>query len=499
MGMRKETGPEGFWKRYEGMLREDFPAFQRYQNQSLPKTIRINTLRNSVSEFLELVKITHPDWRLTPHPFSCTVYFIDRTDKTFPLGKTIEHLQGRFYIQEASSSLPPLAMDVFPGQKVLDIAAAPGSKTTQLAALLGDDGLLLANEFSSSRIKTLAFNLQKNAVSRVSVSHFSGEKIGIFLPNFFDRVLLDSPCTGEGVFRKMPDALLNWSEKRINIAAKLQKKLLCSAFQSLIPGGILTYSTCTFAPEENEAVVEYLLQKFPEETEIIDLSSLFLGAENAPGLSCFRGTTFLHGKKMLRIWPHLFNSEGFFVASIRKKRVYSKKINIRSHSLRKKYYPMPKKYCLPSFGIILRHKDHTVQMVQEYFLKKYYFEFSEKSFFFQRENILWLVPNFGEVLIKNIRLERPGVQIGKIIGKGTEQIRISHECALAFGAFFKGDGVIELCLLETKQFLSGKNISSLPHIPMGDIILRYKGIPLGTAKNMGKVLKNNIPRNFIVQ
>lgn len=513
--VKNQAGPDGFWNRCQILLGVDFDVFSDFQKKPLPKVIRVNTLKNSVEQFLLWQQKTHPDWQLQPHPFGAGIFVIDRADRSVPLGKTIGFLQGRFYIQEASSCLPPFALGVSPGQKVLDAAAAPGSKTTQIAVMMQGDGLLVANEFSSSRTKTLVFNLQKNGVPNAMISHFSAEKFGTLLPDFFDRILLDVPCTGEGTFRKDSEALLHWSEKKIGSAAKLQKKLIRSAFESLAPGGILTYSTCTLAPEENEEVVESLLSEFTNLAETQDLSTLFNGAEKALGLSGFEDKKYPNGKKMLRIWPHLFDSEGFFVASIRKNPSPNKGHGeMSSWGRRKEDNNKSRRFVLHSKGkplnpgTFLRRKDSISEVVQKTFREYYGFLFEHDTDFFRKNDDVWLLPTFGGEVMTSVRLERPGLRLGKLISSSKSfdvYFRLSHECVIVFGADFSGDRIIELSFEQAQDFLKGKNLVQLSdrscqiaELPKGDIVLRYNELPLGIAKNTGIMLKNNLPRNFVM-
>ncbi len=512
--MEKATDTTGFQQRCKTILGNQYSKFQEAQSSPLPKIIRVNTLRNSVEQFLKWSAKNHPDWELTPHIFGKGIFAINRESHTIPLGKTLGHLQGRFYIQEASSCLPPLALNIKPGQKVLDIASAPGSKTTQIAALMKGEGLLVANEFSASRAKILAYNLQKCGVSNVALTHFSGEKFGRSTPKFFERILVDAPCTGEGTARKDSDALTNWSEKRICTAAKLQKSLILSAFESLVPGGALTYSTCTLGPEENEEVVEFLVESFPQEAEVIDLSTLFPGAEKAKGLSSFEKKNFPNGKKMLRIWPHLFNSEGFFVASLRKRSASLDKIE---HQIKRGKYknnlphrkPAKKRFVLHGKerplnpGTFLRQKDSTTEFVRSVFADEYGFLLPTPSNFFRKNADIWLLPNGSEEILPAIRFDRVGIRLGKIVPCSKKSMRntfrLSHECVLALGKFFSGSRVQNISFPQAQKFLQGVNIDPvIPDAPKGDLVLLYEGLPLGLVKNLGNIWKNNLPRNFVI-
>lgn len=198
-----------------------FDDFLAACQRPLRRSIRVNTLKISVADFLQL---TAPyGWTLTPIPWCEEGFWIERDNEdALPLGSTAEHLSGLFYIQEASSMLPVAALfaDGNAPQRVMDVAAAPGSKTTQIAARMNNEGAILANEFSASRVKVLHANISRCGISNVALTHFDGRVFGVAVPEMFDAILLDAPCSGEGVVRKDPDALKNWSpESNQEIAA----------------------------------------------------------------------------------------------------------------------------------------------------------------------------------------------------------------------------------------------------------------------------------------
>ncbi len=285
-----------------------FDDFIAACQRPLRRSIRVNTLKISVDDFLSLV--APYGWQLAPVPWCAEGFWIEREDDdALPLGSTAEHLSGLFYIQEASSMLPVAALfaDNRQPERVMDVAAAPGSKTTQIAARMGNAGGILANEFSASRVKVLHANISRCGISNVALTHFDGRVFGAALPETFDAILLDAPCSGEGVVRKDADALKNWSpESNLDIAAT-QRELIDSAFHALRPGGTLVYSTCTLNREENQSVIEWLLSRYPQAVEILPLGELFPGAADA-----------LTAEGFLHVFPQIYDCEGFFVARLRK-------------------------------------------------------------------------------------------------------------------------------------------------------------------------------------
>ncbi len=477
---------DGFWQRWQDFFPEqEFEKFCNAQNSSLPKTIRVNLLRNSVEEFLDWVKKHHPDWQLTEHRFGKGIFLIDRADRKAPLGNTIGHAEGRFYIQESSSCLPPLALKPQPGETVLDMAAAPGSKSTQLAAMMNGNGTLVANELVTSRVKKLVFNLERCGVPNALVTSVDGTRFGEALPEFFDAILLDVPCTGEGTFRKDREALDLWSLARIEEAAYLQEKLLSSAWNSLTPGGRIVYSTCTLAPEENERVIARFLAAVGDEAELIDLSRLFVGAEQCSALVEFEGEHFPQLKKALRIWPQLFDSEGFFIAALRKKGDIQK-ASSASLTLAKK-----------SKEEFLGQKEK--DQLLDFFNSRYEFSFPEGYEIIKRESDrridYWLVPVAGIGVLNTLPVSRPGIRLAQ---KHTNNLRLDHEFVIAFGNICAGKYIYEASLSEAQSYFRKENLApnNLAELPEGDIIVRHDGIPIGISKKVNGVLKNNLPIHF---
>ncbi|MGH8102980.1 MAG: NOL1/NOP2/sun family putative RNA methylase, partial [bacterium] len=270
--------PEGFRKRYEQMLGGEAAAFFDACARPLRKSLKVNTSKVSIADYEARAKAN--GWELTPIPWSPGGFWIDRENRAVPLGKSVEHYGGWFYLQEASSMIPaevlfgrpvanPESRIPSPGI-MLDMAAAPGGKTLQLAGALGQSGIVISNDIVMDRVRALVANIERAGALNIGVTMYNGNQFGNLLSNTFDRVLLDAPCTGEGTIRKDRDALENWSMRGIEKMARTQAPLAASAFKALKPGGVMVYSTCTLSPEENEAIVESLLRKFPGNAEVVE-------------------------------------------------------------------------------------------------------------------------------------------------------------------------------------------------------------------------------------
>jgi len=225
---------------------------------------------------------------------------------------------GHLYIQNPASMLPPLLLAPRPGEKILDLCAAPGSKTLQMAAMMQNEGWISAVEAVKERFFRLRANVERHGASIVHTYHRDGTKVWRYVPEEFDRVLLDAPCSSEGQFAAgNPDSYRYWSVRKISEMARKQKKLLFSAFHCLKPGGILVYSTCTLAPEENEATINWFVKKFADRIDILDIPAGYEALQ--PGLASLRGKPFdQRVRKCGRIFPDQL-MEGFFVCLMRKR------------------------------------------------------------------------------------------------------------------------------------------------------------------------------------
>ena len=235
------------------------------------------------------------------------------------LGRALEHLLGYYYVQELSSMLPVIALNPQPNERILDLCSAPGSKTTQISAEIKNTGTIIANEISLGRIKILASNLERCGVTNTLITKKDGITLCKKLKKmnfYFDKILVDAPCSGEGTLRSSPKTCIMWNIKTIETLSKTQKRLFESAFEILKPNGELVYSTCTHAPEENEAVVDFILKTFKDKIKIEEIK---LPIKFRQGITQLENEKFNpEVKKCARIYPQDNNTEGFFLAKMRK-------------------------------------------------------------------------------------------------------------------------------------------------------------------------------------
>ncbi|MFH1377031.1 MAG: RsmB/NOP family class I SAM-dependent RNA methyltransferase [Candidatus Woesearchaeota archaeon] len=295
---------EKFIERYSKLT--NFQEFKEASLKQHPKSIRTNTLKITPTKLKQRLK----EFKLKQIPWCKEGFWVEgeRTD----LGNLPEHGLGYFYIQEASSMLPSIALDPKKGDFVLDIAAAPGSKTTHLAALMKNTGLIIANDPDYKRIKALNMNIQRSGITNTIITKMPGR----FFKNLnFDKILLDAPCSGTGTIRKSPRTILEWNPNNIKRIAGIQRQLIKTSFENLKKGGILVYSTCTLEPLENEGIVSHLLENYPN----AKLEKINIKIKSSPAILEFEDQKFdPEVKKCLRIWPQDNNTDGFFVAKILK-------------------------------------------------------------------------------------------------------------------------------------------------------------------------------------
>ncbi|MFH1802847.1 MAG: RsmB/NOP family class I SAM-dependent RNA methyltransferase [archaeon] len=293
--------------------REDFEKYEKIIHTQPQDFIRCNTLKTSPKELLE--KLNKKGWQVK-QPFEEYPEIMLITGDLGPgeLGNSIEHQIGYFYVQEISSMLPVLTLDPQPGDFILDLFASPGSKTTQMASKMQNQGTILANDLKIDRISILVTNLERCGVSNTIVTRKDGISLASRLAksNYtkFDKILLDVPCSGEGTLRSSPKTFIQWNHKVVKKLSRQQKKFFAFAIKCLRKGGTIVYSTCTHAPEENEEIISFALENFPIKAETVALP-----LKTRPGITRWKDEEFHKDVcKACRIYPQDNDSEGFFVS-----------------------------------------------------------------------------------------------------------------------------------------------------------------------------------------
>ena len=287
--------PEQFLDRMKGMLGEEYDAFLESFSEEKYQALRLNTLKVAVNG--ESADVMHVPFHLTPVSWAENGYYYEKED--YP-GKHPYHEAGVYYIQEPSAMAPVTLLEPEPGEQILDLCAAPGGKSTQIAAAMNGKGLLISNEIHPARAKILSENIERMGIRNACVTNETPGHLAQVFPEYFDKILVDAPCSGEGMFRKNEAACQEWSLENVELCGARQGEILDCAAQMLRPGGRIVYSTCTFAPTENEGSIERFLARHPEfQVFPIDKEKLGIQGDNAP---------------TLRLWPHHIKGEGHFAA-----------------------------------------------------------------------------------------------------------------------------------------------------------------------------------------
>jgi 16S rRNA (cytosine1407-C5)-methyltransferase len=472
--------------RYQPLLSpQDFVKLQAEVKQPLSPTIRINLLKHDPTVLTERLHQLY-GWELEPIPYCPSGFRVDSGKQS--LSNTIEHRMGDFYIQEAASMLPAELFDVEASKHplVLDMAASPGGKTIHLADRINDQGIIIANDSSRSRITALQIVLQKWGVINQAVSCMPGELFGELYPEVFDLVLLDAPCGMEGLRATSSHPMRAISDKERQRLAQRQQKLLESALLTAKVGGQIVYSTCTLALEEDESVLAALLKKFPDVFAIDDLQR---------ALPIFAAGLISNGQinfpdeisHSIRLWPHLCHTAGFFAARLTKKKAILNQYNPKVHRSKK-----------IGFTLILT-KD--VSLICQTFMQE--FGFDLKNLFEQQdislwkyEEELWLLPNQYLQDFPDLHQISCGLRLGKLLESG---ISPSHEFAARFGLQFQ-TGKLLLADELLPAWLRGEDLRgfSMHEISKGKIVVvtDRHGRNLGRGKVQATQLKNLLPNRL---
>lgn len=305
-----------FVERMKLLLDEkDYGLFYKTLDKPYFNSIRCNTLKISADELKQKLekkwKIKQP---LKEHP---EIMVIENHLEPGEIGKAPEHLLGYYYIQEISSMMPALVLKPDKEDNVLDLCASPGSKSTQIASMMENKGVFIANDLSLDRIRILSTNAQRCGATNIMITQHDGINLCARLSRIgfkFNKILVDAPCSGEGTLRLSPKTASMFNLNIIKKLSRTQKSLLSSALKILKVGGEIVYSTCTYAPEENEEVISYILDNFP-----VEIQEVKLPLKIREGIIEWQGKKYNETVvKCARIYPHDNNTEGFFIAKLKK-------------------------------------------------------------------------------------------------------------------------------------------------------------------------------------
>ena len=425
--------PEAFLQRMEAQLGSEYPAFLESLERPRAVALRFNPLKGE-RPVLPFVGALVP-WE--PEGF----YYDPETRP----GLHVYHEAGVYYLQEASAMAPVALLDPKPGERVCDLCAAPGGKTTQIAGRMLGQGFLVCNEINPKRAKILSRNIERMGVANALVTNEHPETLASRFPGFFDRVLVDAPCSGEGMFRKEEAAVTDWSQETVQMCARRQREILDSAARLVRPGGRLVYSTCTFAPEEDEETVAAFLEAHPEFTPEPVEAPWFVPGENAS----------------YRMWPHKLLGEGHFAAVLRKTQGESGEVPA-----------CPGGKCPKAWESFAKELDITLP------------EGKAVSF---GQSLYWAPMELPE--LNRLKVLRPGLELG------TER-KGRFEPAHALALWLKTCAVTESFPPESPEMKAYLHGDVVPSGKKGWCLVQAGGYAIGWGKGDGSVLKNHYPKGL---
>ncbi len=470
--------PRDFVSRYREVLGDELiKELLKYVFLPLRRSLRVNTLKITIESLIELLK--EKGFSLKKIPWCPSGFWVEGDVSP---GKLIYHMMGLYYIQDASSMAPPEALSPEPGEYVLDMAAAPGGKSTHLAALMRGKGILVVNEPLLYRAKVLVGNLERMGISNSALTILRGNTFGWRFPNFFHRVLLDAPCSAEGSTRKDESFFKKyWNLSYIRRAQNVQKSLIIAAIHALRPDGLLVYSTCTMTPEENEAILSHALESFPQQVEVEEIE--LPGLKTMEGVREFEGRKFHpEVRKIARIWPFLNDTEAFTVFKIRKKE------ETLPASVRRGRVPEGRR---PGREIDRPLREALVRFFEPYGAGDF---FRQGRFFLSGDHIWYHPEDFSPVFQRAV-FNRIGVKAVRVYSGG--KFRPTHALLMAFPELFRGPA-LHLEEEQALRFASGANLPS-PSTELEYIPLYFKGYPLGWGKRDGATLLNKIPTPLVLR
>ena len=425
--------PEKFLERMRNQLGEEYEQFLASLERPRAVALRFNPLKGE-SPVLPFVGENVP-WE--PNGF----YY----DPQSRPGLHVFHEAGVYYLQEASAMSPVALLDPQPGERICDLCAAPGGKTTQIAGRMMGEGFLLCNEWSPKRSKILSRNIERMAVANALVTNEDTARLAARFPEGFDKVLIDAPCSGEGMFRKEEAAITDWSQETVEMCARRQAEILDNGAKMLRPGGRLVYSTCTFAPEEDELAVAAFLESHPDfEPEII-AAPWFVPVENGGH----------------RMWPHKLLGEGHFAAVLRKKGESEADFTpIQGAKLPKEWLSFAKE-----LGI----------------------ELPEGKAILFGETLYWVPAGMPD--LAKLKVLRPGLELGTV-KKGR------FEPAHALALWLKSCKNVQSYPADSSEMEKYIHGEVVPSELRGWTLVTADGYSIGWGKGDGNVLKNHYPKGL---
>lgn len=453
--------PQPFLERMEKMLGAEYSDFLAGFEKKGRQSLRVNSLKGSAGKLKENLSFLKE-----PVAWAEGGFYYEEDARP---GKHPFHEAGVYYIQEASAMAPAACLNVLPGERILDLCASPGGKSTQIADRLKGQGLLVSNEIHPQRAKILSENIERMGIRNALVISHEPAFLAERFSGYFDKIIVDAPCSGEGMFRKNEAAALEWSLQNVELCARRQDEIMNCASVMLKPGGRMIYSTCTFAPEEDEGTVSRFLKRHPD----FELEALPLYQGMAPGSASYlQRAEDAQEKAPLaytrRIWPHRAEGEGHFVAGFKKE------------GCLKDGAVSP---CGQERGIALKECKEWQEFKSRFLkteLSGVYLKFGDQ---------LYLAPE-GTPSLKGLKVLRPGLHLGTLKKNRFEP---AHALALALDP---QDAVyrVDLSAKAAAGYLEGRTFEAEGE--QGWYLITVEGYSLGWGKLAGSVMKNHYPKGL---
>ena len=442
--------PEQFKARMKEELGPEYEAFIASYEDTRVYGLRCNLLKSDLKAFCEKMPFL-----LSPCDLAYAGFYYDDNERP---GKHVYHEAGAYYIQEPSAMSAVSELDVCEGDIVLDLCAAPGGKSTQIASILNGKGLLVTNEINKERAAVLSSNIERMGVRNAVVTSEPSDVLSSAFPLFFGKILVDAPCSGEGMFRKDETAVNEWSEENVTMCAKRQEEILKNAASMLAPGGTLVYSTCTFSREENEDNIEKFVKDNPDLELIL----------------------------MKRLMPHKIKGEGHFVAKLKKKGEYTKR---EARPISQENSKGKKKGKNDSPGI-------TKETIRDFLIKDFGMKENVADKLLGTTNIVRVKDNIylTPALFTgtdHLRIVRPGLHIMCDLKNRFEP---AHALAMSMRPF-EVTKKADISLEDAKRFISGETLPCDPDLK-GFLPVFVNGYSIGFAKAVNGTLKNHYPKGL---
>lgn len=492
----------------QDMLGEAYPAFLRSYEENKYQALRVNPWKAESKDLQE-----KSNFHLRQVPWEPNGFYYESDDQP---GKHPWHEAGVYYIQEPSAMAPAAYLEVMPGEKILDLCAAPGGKTTQIASYMKEQGILVCNEIHPARAKILSENVERMGIPNAMVTNESPQKLAEIFEEYFDRILVDAPCSGEGMFRKNEEACEEWSLENVRICAERQDEILDCAASMLRPGGRIVYSTCTFAPAENEGSMARFLTRHPE-YELLEVP-LYDGMERGvPAWAYSYGNedngldeekvAHMHLERTIRLWPHKLQGEGHYLAVLQKKGEVPQgyegftRFGLEQGSKPEDILKGNGKKPSKNKKADMRGNKNTQGNKMAEGLKVF-LEFEQETLtkkLLDTENgglltfgdQLYLIPK-GMPSVQGLKVLRPGLHLGTI---KKERFEPSHALALNLDA----EEVIRSMVLigtepQAQAFINGQTLNYEGE--KGWYLITVDGYSLGWGKLAGQIMKNHYPKGL---